>query len=391
MAQKRDYYEVLGVPKHATTEDIKTAYRRLAKKYHPDMNKDDPKGAEEKFKELSEAYEVLADQDKRATYDQFGFAGVQGNFSPGGFTWRDFTHFGDIDDLFGGGIFQDFFGRGGGSLFDFFFDRRQPRGPGRGADLRYDLEVSFEEAAFGAKKEVEFDHEEDCPGCGGTGAEAGTALRTCPECGGRGQKRDVQTRGFSQFVRIEPCRRCGGSGKIVERQCQQCRGAGVVRRPRKISVNVPGGIDEGSRLRVAGQGERGRMGGPPGDLYVVVHVRPHRIFQRDGPEIYMEAPVSYALLVLGGELEVPTLKGTAAIKIPAGTENGTIFRLRGKGLPDLDRGGVGDQHVKVNVDIPKRVSGRERELIEELRSVQGGKASEAGGKKSFFDRWSQGR
>jgi len=391
LAQKRDYYEVLGVSRNATLDEIKAAYRRLAKKYHPDLNKDDPKGAEEKFKELSEAYEVLADPEKRAAYDQFGFAGVQGNFSPGGFTWRDFTHFGDIDDIFGGGIFEEFFGRGGGSLFDFFFDRREPRGRERGADLRYDLEVSFEEAAFGAKKEIEFDHEEDCPACGGTGAEGGTALRTCPDCGGRGQIRDVQTRGFSQFVRIQPCVRCRGSGRTVERPCQQCRGKGIVRRSRRISVNVPAGIDDGSRLRISGQGEKGRMGGSPGDLYVVVHVRPHPVFQRDGPEIYMKVPVSYALLVLGGELEVPTLKGTAVIKIPPGTESGTIFRLKGKGLPDLERGGVGDQHVKVEVSIPKNVSGRERELIEELKSLQAEGTPRKGQKRSFFDRWNHAR
>jgi len=384
LAQKRDYYEVLGVPRDATTEQIKSAYRRLAKKYHPDMNKDNPEEAEEKFKELSEAYEVLVDENKRANYDRYGFAGVQNNFSPGGFDWKDFTHFGDLNDIFGGG-FSDFFG--GGSIFDFFFDRGRRRGPSRGSDLRYDLTVSFEEAAFGTEKEIEIYREENCQSCNGTGALGGTALRTCPECGGRGQIRDVRTQGFSQFVSIHPCRRCGGTGRIIEKKCPDCGGTGVIRRSRKISVKIPAGVDDGSRLRLSGEGERGEMGGPPGDLYVVIHVKPHKIFERDGAEIYIEVPVSYPTLVLGGEIEVPTLKGKAKLKIPPGTESGTIFRLRGNGLPDLQRGGRGDQHVRVKVAVPRKVSGKEKELLEQLRSLSREGRASSRNKKGFFDRF----
>lgn len=384
MARKRDYYEVLGIPKDASTAKIKSAYRKLAKKHHPDLNKDNPKEAEEKFKEVSEAYEVLADENKRNNYDRFGFSGVQGNFSPGGFDWRDFTHFGDLNDIFSMGS-SDFFG--GGSLFDFFFGR-QRQGPSRGSDLRYDLEITFEEAAFGAEKEIEIYREENCGSCKGTGAKGGTAMKTCPECGGRGQIRDVRSQGFSQFVRIHPCTKCRGSGRIIERECPDCRGSGVVRRTRKISVKIPAGVDNGSRLRLNREGERGEMGGPTGDLYVVLQVKPHKVFQRDGPEIYLEAPISYPILVFGGEIQVPTLKGRARVKIPPGTKSGTIFRLRGNGLPDLQHGGRGDQHVRVEVVIPKKVSRREKELLEELKSLQDEKV---GKNKGFFERFTQGR
>ena len=385
MAQKRDYYEVLGLSRDAKAEEVKSAYRKLAKKFHPDMNKDNPKEAEEKFKEVSEAYEVLIDEQKRAKYDRYGFAGIQDNFSPGGFDWGDFTHFGDVSDIFGGGIFNDFFGGGGGSLFDFFFDRRGGGrgGPRRGGDLRYDMDVGFEEAAFGTEKEIEIFREEACPGCSGTGAEGGTALRTCPDCGGRGQVRNVQSHGFGQFVRIHPCQKCRGSGRLIEKQCPECGGEGVVHRERKISVRVPAGVDNGSRLRLSGEGERGTEGGPPGDLYVVLHVTPHKLFQRDGPEIYLDVPVSYTTLVLGGEVEVPTLTGKANIKIPPGTDSGTIFRLRGKGLPDLQRGGKGNQHVRIGLDVPGKVSGRERELLEELRALEEGEELPEE-KKGFF-------
>jgi len=368
LAEKRDYYEVLGVPRDATTEEIKRAYRRLAKKYHPDLNKDNPKEAEEKFKEISEAYEVLVDEEKRAKYDRYGFAGVQENFSPGGFDWRDFTHFDDLTDIFGRNIFEDFFG---GSIFDVFFDRRgRSRRPTRGSDLRYDLEISFEEAARGTRKEIEVVREETCPSCGGTGAEGGTALTTCPRCGGQGQIRDVQTHGFSQFVRIQVCPRCGGSGQVVERPCPTCGGSGLVKRSRRISVNIPAGVDTGSQLRLTAEGEKGRNGGPPGDLYVVIHVRPHEIFEREGADICLEVPVSYATLVLGGEVEVPTLDGKAKLRIPPGTDSGTVFRLRGKGLPNLRQGGRGDENVRVVVMVPKDLSQRERELLEELRSLR---------------------
>jgi molecular chaperone DnaJ len=377
LSQKRDYYEVLGVSREANTEDIKRAYRRLAKKYHPDLNKDSPKEAEEKFKELSEAYEVLVDQDKRAKYDRYGFAGVQGNFGSGGFDWSDFTHYSDISDMFGGGIFDDFFGGGGGSLFDFFFNRTGRRGgPRRGADLRYDLEISFEEAAFGAEREIEVHREENCPGCRGTGAKGGTALETCPDCGGAGQIRNVQSHGFGQFVRIHPCRRCRGAGKIIKETCSECGGSGVLKKSRKITVRIPAGVDNGSRLRLSGEGESGDQGGPPGDLYVVLHVKRHEVFQRDGPELFLEVPVSYTTLVFGGEIKVPTIDGKAKVKIPPGTESGTVFRLRGKGLPDLQRGGRGNQHVKVEVEIPNKVSGREKEILEELREIRGEEKAE---------------
>ncbi len=386
MAEKRDYYEVLGISQDATANQIKSAYRKLAKKYHPDLNKENAKEAEEKFKEVSEAYEVLIDPAKRSRYDRFGFAGVQSSFGAGGFDWGDFTHFGDISDLFGGRIFEDFFGRGGGSLFDFFFSQDRGAGPRRGADLRYDLEIDFEDAAFGAEKEIEIYREENCSSCGGTGAEGGTALRSCPDCGGAGQIRDVRSHGFGQFVRIHPCRKCKGTGKFIEKRCPECRGTGVLSRGRKINVRIPAGVDQGSRLRLGGEGERGAQGGPPGDLYVVMHVRPHEIFERDGPEIYLQMPVAYTTLVFGGEVEVPTLEGRAKLRIPAGTESGTIFRLRGKGLPDLQRGGRGNEHVRVDVEVPKEVSGREQELLEELRSLNGEKPLKPK-KKGFFSRF----
>jgi len=367
LAQKRDYYDVLGISRDASQDEVKRAYRRLAKKYHPDRNKDDPKTAEEKFKEISEAYEVLADKDKRSRYDRYGFAGVSEEFGSGGFDWSDFSHFGDINDIFGGG-FNDFFG--GGSLFDFFFDRRRG-GPSRGQDIKYGLEITFEEAAFGTEREIEIYRDERCDACNGTGAKGGTELSTCPDCGGRGQVRDVQSRGFSQFVRIHPCIRCGGTGKIIKERCPRCGGEGTVRVSRKISVNIPAGVDDGSRLRLAGEGQSGAEGGPPGDLYVVISVEPHKIFRRDGAEILIEVPVSYPVLVLGGEIGVPTLEGSVKLKIPAGTESGTVFRLRGKGLPDLRRGGRGDQHVKVDVEVPRKVSGREKELLEELEVLDG--------------------
>ncbi len=368
MAKKRDYYDVLGVSRDASTEEIKRAYRRLAKKYHPDRNKDNVEEAEEKFKEVSEAYEVLADDQKRSRYDRYGFSGISDEFSEGGFDWSDFSHFGDINDIFGGG-FTNFFG--GDSIFDMFFSGGGRGGRGRGSDIRYDMEISFEEAAFGTEKDIQIRREDSCPSCGGTGARDGTALRTCPQCGGRGQVRDVQSRGYSQFVRIHPCSKCGGKGQIIEERCPECGGSGKVRRMRKISVNVPAGVDDGSRLRLNGEGQSGEGGGPPGDLYVVIHVRPHEIFERDGAEILVEVPVDYPTLVLGGGIQVPTLEGKAKVKIPKGTKSGTVLRLRGKGVPDLKRGGKGDQHVRVVVDIPEDLSGRQKELIEELGSMEG--------------------
>jgi molecular chaperone DnaJ len=360
---KRDYYEVLGVGKTASAEEIKRAYRQLAKKYHPDVNKGP--GAEEKFKELSEAYEVLIDSKKKENYDRFGQAGAESSFGRGGFQWSDFTHFSDIEDMFG----RDFFGR---DVFDVFFRgfREQPRrGPARGSDLRYDLEISLEEAAAGLSTEINAPRSEKCPTCGGLGAQSASDVKTCPSCGGSGQEKSERVTPFGNFVSITTCSRCRGAGRIVEKPCPECRGVGKIRRMRKISVKIPRGVDTGSRLRIGGEGDAGANGGPPGDLYIIIHVLPHEFFHREGDDVYCEIPLTFSQAALGAEVEVPTLKAKAKLKIPEGTQGGTVFRLRGEGMPRLSDSGRGDQMVRVKVITPVKLSGRLRELLKEM-SVQ---------------------
>lgn len=369
---KRDYYEVLGVGKDATEQEIKKAYRRLARQFHPDVNKDDP-DAEAKFKEVSEAYQVLSDPEARARYDQYGHAAFDRTAGGGGGF-----------DPFGAGGFGGGFG-GFEDIFDMFFggERRRPAGPRQGADLRYDMEISFEEAAFGVETEIEIPRTEVCPHCRGNQAEPGTPIRPCPQCGGTGELRQARETPFGRFVNVQPCGRCRGEGKVVETPCKECRGAGAVHRRRKIKVKIPAGVDDGFRVRLAGEGEAGERGGPPGDLYVFISVRPHEIFTRHGNDIACEIPISFTQAALGDEIEVPTLSGRAKLKVPEGTQSGTRFRLRGHGVQDARGYGKGDQYVTVRVVTPTRLSARQRELLKEFAAAGGESVDPA---KGFFDR-----
>lgn len=384
-----DYYEVLGVPRGASKDEIKRAYRRLAKKYHPDLNKDSPKAAEEKFKVVSEAYEVLIDDEKRRIYDQFGAEGLKQQVWGGqGFDWSRFTHFTDIEDIFGRGFFESFFGRSGGpggSLFEEFFGgggvgRR--RGPAPGRDTRVELELTLEEVARGGRKEIAVHYPMTCPDCRGTGAE-GERLVTCPTCGGRGQVSSSQRRGYSQFITITTCPKCNGRGQWPERPCARCRGEGRIAEARTIAVEIPAGAPDGIQLRVPGRGLAGDPGAPPGHLYVVVRQRPDERFTRDGDDVVLELPISFAQAALGAEVDVPTLDGTSRLHIPAGVQSHTVLRLRGKGLPRFPNVGRGDQLVRVIVVTPTRLSAEERRLYEQLREPDG----EDSGRRGVFDRF----
>jgi len=364
MPDKRDYYEVLGVAKNASEEDIKKAYRTLAKQFHPDLNKSPD--AAEKFKEVSEAYEVLTDAQKRANYDQYGHQAV--NFGQGGFTWQDFHHYNDIEDIFGGDMF-------GSSIFDMLFGgqrggfQSQRSGVARGADLRYDIEVSLEEIASGVSKKIYVKRQESCPECKGTGSRTG-ALKTCPECKGRGQVMRQQRTPFGFFSSVTPCSRCDGRGKVVEDPCRNCNGTGVENKSREIDVKIPAGIAEGNHLRLKGEGSAGPFGGPKGDLYVVVHEKEHPVFTRAGDDLELQTTITFTQAALGSEVEVAVISGKAKLKIPAGTQSNTVFRLPGQGLPRLGRKGRGDEHVRVMVEIPKKLSKKQRELIEQLAKVE---------------------
>ena len=353
---KRDYYEILNIPKTASKDDLKTQYRKLALQYHPDRNK--APDAEERFKEISEAYAVLSDDQKRSQYDQFGHAGIDSRYS--------------TEDIFRGvnfdEIFRDIgFGFGGfDSIFTTLFGGRRSRGPPRGQDLRYDMDISLEQAYTGLTKEIEVPRSERCSECGGSGAKPGTSPKKCSECGGTGQIQHVQVTGFMQFSRIEPCRKCRGRGQIIEKPCNVCRGAGLVELHRHISVKVPPGVDTGSQLILRGEGDAPNGGGQKGDLYVVISVRPHEIFQREDNDLVCRIDLSLSKATLGGDIEVPTLDGPARISVPQGTQSGAIFRLRKKGMPGLRYSGRGDELVVVRVKIPAKLSQRQRELIEQL-------------------------
>ncbi len=375
MAEK-DYYDILRVPRTASKDDIKKAYRRLAMKYHPDMNKDNQKASEEKFKDISEAYEVLMDDEKRARYDQFGTEGVQSTFRTGGFDWSDFTHFQDISDLFGnmGG-----FGTGG-SLFDELFGRSQRRGPSEGRSLRYDVEVSLRDVEKGAEKEIRVPHTIQCKTCNGVGAKPGD-FRTCPTCRGSGQVQRTQRRGNTSFVSITGCPTCGGRGKEITRPCPTCGGTGVMQTVSAIKVSIPKGADEGMRLRIRGAGEASSEGGQPGDLYIVLHMAEDPEFKREGNDLYVDARISMTQAALGDEIHVPTLEGDALLKIPPGTQNGQLFRLKGRGLPNVRGYGQGDEFVRVIVDIPTKLTPEQKELLRKFAGLSGEKPS----KKSFFD------
>ncbi len=353
MAEKRDYYEILGVEKNASPEDIKKAYRKLAMKYHPDVNKEP--GTEDKFKELSEAYAILSDEQKRAKYDQFGHAGTQG------YTDADIYNNINFNDIFRGMNFGD-----SDNLFEMFFGGRGGRDTGRGGDLRYDLEIEFKEAAFGVEKEIIFPRMDACDMCHGTGAKPGTKVNTCTTCNGTGQVRQISQSLFGQMVRVSPCGKCRGKGKTYDTPCPECRGNGKTRHVRKLMVKIPAGVEEGLQLRISGEGEAGTNNMPPGDLYVVVHVKSHPYFQRYGDDIICVMPITIAQAVLGDEVEVETLSGRAKLKIPAGTQTETTFRLRGEGTNSLRSRGRGDMHVKVVVKVPTKLNDKQRKLFQEL-------------------------
>ena len=365
---KRDYYEVLGISKDASEADIKRAYRKMAAKYHPDVNHDE--GAEERFKEINEANEVLSDADKRARYDQYGFAGVDPNFGAGG--GNPFGGFGDFGDL--GDIFGSFFG-GGRS-------RRSPNAPQRGEDIGARVEVTFEEAAFGVEKEVSASRIENCDHCGGSGAADGTKAQTCSRCNGRGTVRTQQNFMGMVMQSDAVCPECRGSGKIIPNPCNRCKGKGKIRRSFKKSVKFPAGIDDGQTLRVSGEGSVGMNGGPNGNLMVTVQVKRHKIFTRQGQSVYVEMPISFTQAALGAEIEVPTLDGRVRYTIPEGTQTGTTFRLKGKGIPYVNGSGRGDEFVTVVIETPTKLSKEQKEL---LRKLEQSSDSSQPKRKKFFD------
>ena len=369
MATKRDYYEILTVSKSASGDEIKRAYRKLAVKFHPDKNPDDPH-AEDKFKELGEAYDVLMDADKRAAYDRFGHAA----FSQGGGFGR-----GGFHDPFD--IFREVFG-GGGGIFETFFGGGGTRGEDRqrGSDLRYDLQITLEEAAFGAEKEIEVRKLDTCDKCDGKGAEPGSRTINCPTCGGRGQV--ISSRGFFQVS--QTCPRCRGVGQIIEKPCHQCDGEGRVEQPSRIKLKIPPGISDGSRLRSTGNGEAGIRGGPQGDLYVVIHIKEHEIFQRDEDNLYCDVPIVFSVAALGGEVAVPTLEGKANVKVPAGTQSGQTFKLRGKGIRNVNGRERGDLLARLIVEVPTRLNATQRQKLEEFAALCGEENTPM--RKSFFER-----
>ena len=365
MADKRDYYEVLGISKSASADEIKSAYRKLAMKYHPDRNPGDEE-AKAKFQEASEAYEVLSNDEKRQRYDQFGHQGV--NFGPGGFDFgRDFSHFQDIDL---GDILNSVFGGGmGGGAFGGMFGggRRQtnPDGPQRGADMSMELEVDFEEALFGSERTLDLTLPEECDQCHGSGAAKGSKRTTCSTCGGRG----AVVRGHGFFQVRQTCPKCGGEGSVIEHPCPACHGSGQMRAKRQVTLRIPKGVDTGSRLRLAGKGGGGLRGGEPGDLYVVVRVRDSEIFIRDGLDLAVDVPVSPVAAAVGGDVDVPTPDGVANLKIPSGTPNGKLFRLRGKGMPSLRGMGTGDLVVRIVFEVPQRLTAKQRGLLDDLAKI----------------------
>ena len=374
MADKRDYYEVLGVSKNATADDLKKAYRKLAVKYHPDKNPND-KEAEEKFKEVSEAYDVLSDEEKRAAYDRYGhaaFAGGMGGPGGGGGMHDPFDLFREVFGG-GGGVFETFFGGGGGA-------HRRRGGPQRGADLRYALEITLEEAAHGAEREIEYERLVSGKPCSGSGSASGGGKKACRTCGGAGQV--ISSRGFFQVQ--QTCGDCGGTGETISDPCKSCRGVGRVKDRTRVRLRIPAGIEEGSRLRSQGNGDMGTSGGPAGDLYVVIHLKAHEVFQRDGADLHCEVPMSFTTAALGGDLTVPTIEGKATVKIPAGTQSGTTFRLRGKGLKHLGESHHGDLYVHVQIAVPAKLNAEQKAKLQEFAQLLGENASEV--EESFFEK-----
>ena len=370
MSEKRDYYEVLGLQKGASEADIKKAFKKMARKYHPDLNRDKPQEAAEKFKEVNEAYQVLSDPQKKATYDQFGHAAFEGGGAGAG--GGGFGGFGG----FGGGGFSGFGGGDMGDIFDMFFGGgrgggRRPAGPETGDDLRYDLELTFEEAAFGKEVELSIPRTENCDACHGTGAAEGTKPETCPECHGTGQVQQAQRTPLGNFMTSRPCSRCGGTGQVVKNPCKKCGGSGHRRTNSKVKVKIPAGIDQGQRVRIPGAGEAGRRGGASGDLYVYIYVREHKLFRRSGADVISEVPISFVQAALGDTVAVPTIDGKADLKVPAGIQSGTVLRMRGKGIPHLRGSGRGDQHVRIKVLTPQRLTAKQKEALKAFGDLCG--------------------
>ena len=376
-SEKRDFYEVLGVNKGASDDEIKKAYKKMARKYHPDLNPDN-KEAEEKFKEVNEAYEILSDADKKARYDQFGHAGVDPNFGAGGFGggFDGGFDFGDLGDIFGS-FFGGGFGGGG--------RRSNPNAPQRGGSIRLSLTISFEEAAFGCEKEVTVERMEQCGTCGGNGCAAGTQPEVCSECRGTGQVQVRRQTPMGVFATTTTCPKCGGKGKIIHQPCNDCRGAGVVRKRKTIQASIPAGIDNGQTISIRGQGHAGKNGGPAGDLLITITVRPHELFRREGTSVLCEAPITFAQAVLGAELEIPTIDGKVKYDLPEGTQSGTTFRLKGKGIPSINGRGRGDQYVTVYIETPRNLNKEQKEALKKFAEACGDNNYEE--RKKFFKKF----
>ena len=374
MADKRDYYEVLGISKGASEDEIKKAYKKMARKYHPDLNPDN-KEAEEKFKEVNEAYEVLSDPDKKARYDQYGHAGVDPNFGAGAGFDGSFD-FGDLGDIFGN-FFGGGFGGGG--------RRTNPNAPQRGESIRLSLTISFEEAAFGCEKEITVERMEQCGTCSGSGCAAGTTPEVCPDCHGTGQVQVRRQTPMGVFATSSPCGRCGGKGKIIHQPCPDCRGTGAVRKRKTIKASVPAGIDNGQTISIRGQGHAGKNGGPAGDLLITITVRPHELFRREGTSVLCEAPITFAQAVLGAELEIPTIDGKVKDDLPEGTQSGTTFRLKGKGIPSINGRGRGDQYVTVYIETPRNLNKEQKEALKKFAESVGDNNYEE--RKKFFKKF----
>ena len=377
--ERRDLYEVLGVSKGASDDEIKKAYRKLVKKYHPDLNPGD-KSAEEAMKEVNAAYEILSDPEKKARYDQFGHAGIDPTYGAGqqgGFSGFDA---GDIDL---GDIFGSFFGGGFGGFGGSAYGQTRTRsGPQRGRDVEINIEISFEEAVFGCEKTISLNRSEVCPDCGGTGAKKGTQPETCPVCHGTGQVRTTQRTAFGVFQSAGPCAHCHGTGKIIKEPCASCGGTGQIKKKRRITVKVPAGIDNGQTITLRGQGHAGKAGGESGDMYVTVSVRPHKLFKRSGQDVMLEMPVSFSQAALGATLTVPTVDGKVQYNMPEGTQTGTVFRLKGSGIPKLGGKGRGDQYVKVNIEVPRNLTREQKDLLRKFEEVVDDEHYEE--KKGFF-------
>ena len=374
--QKRDYYEVLGVSRGASEDEIKKAYKKMARKYHPDLNPGD-KTAEEKFKEVNEAYEVLSDADKKARYDQYGHAGVDPNFGAGGFGggFDGRFDFGDLGDIFG-----SFFGGGfGGGR------RTNPNAPQRGESIRMSIAISFEEAAFGCEKAVTVERYETCDTCHGNGCAPGTSPEVCPDCHGTGTVQVRRQTPMGVFATSSPCPKCGGKGRIIHQPCKDCRGSGMVRKKKTIQASIPAGIDNGQTISIRGQGNAGKNGGPAGDLLITITVRPHEMFRREGTSVLCEAPITFTQAVLGAELEIPTIDGKVKYTLPEGTQSGTTFRLKGKGIPSINGRGRGDQYVTVYIETPKNLNKEQKEALKKFAETMGESNYEE--QKKFFKKF----